>query len=415
MPSLHAVLAPSAAGRWMNCPPSARLEETVPDRKTEFSMEGTMAHALGEYLLGFYKKARAEAVCDIVKEWNDANRCYDCTEDMPEVVRGLKAHEREVSAAGLDFLQMLETVHDGYVRPVWEAYLEARKKDSYADIFIETGLNLTEWIPEGFGTCDAAIISGKTLEIYDLKYGKGVRVEAKGNVQMRIYALGALREFGELFDIHDMRMTIVQPRLDSISSAGMNVHALLQWGNTELKAAALAAYSGQGDANAGDWCRFCKVHSTCKAARDKVASIVARSQDPRLMTPAETAEALREVPFIKTWLSGIEEYSLEMALAGTTYPGFKLVEGRSVRKYSDQNKCAEILHNAGFTDDVIYKPKELKGISDMEKILRKKAFNELLGQYVIKPAGKPSLVPEDDPREPLSTAENDFKEIYQSL
>ena len=415
MPGRHAILSPSSAARWLNCKPSARLEALAEDRPTEYSREGTVAHSVGEFLLGYHLVTKASAVYDITDEWDQSGWMCRSIEEMPEVIQGLTAHAKEADALGADFRQMLGFVHEGYVQPVYEAYLKALKEDSYARLFIETELDLTEWIPDGFGTCDAAVIAGNTLEIFDLKYGKGVRVDAVGNPQMRIYALGALRAFGELFDISTVRMTIIQPRLDSISSDEMRESDLQEWGEKVLKPAALTAYRGEGEQMTGDWCRFCKVRGRCRAAKEAVMETVRKCGDPRLMSPEEIAEALAELPTVKSWLTDVEEYTLEQALAGTRYPGFKLVEGRSVRKYSDPGKCAELLHEAGFTDEAIYKPRELRGISDMEKALRKKAFQELLGAYVIKPPGKPALVPDSDPRAEYSTAQIDFNDIYQNI
>ena len=399
MPSEHALLSPSSSARWIACPPSARLEAQVPEKDTVYTREGTIAHAMAEAIL----KGALESG---LQTWPDD---YSLLVSLggPDLLRCYNDAEGEC----LDPSEMMQTVADNYCRTVWEDYQKALSEDPEAQLFIEQKLKLADYVPEGFGSSDAVLIYGHTLGVYDLKYGKGVRVSAIGNSQMMCYALGALLGPGELYDIFHVAMTIIQPRLRWISDWTLRSEQLLDWAAGTLKPAAVEAYQGGGAFTPGDHCKFCAVAPRCKALALKAASMnLDKAGD--LMTDEELADALRGSAAVKAWISSLEAYALDQALSGKTVPGFKVVEGRSVRQIKEQQAAMDLLQKAGLSEDSYVKPKELKTISDLEKILTKKGFSRLLGDLVVKAPGKPTLVEESDPRPAMGSASgaiNDFQ------
>ena len=375
----------------------------MPEKDTAYTREGTIAHAMAEAILR-----------DMLAQ--------DLT-TFPEPAEYLTSRSGVILAEfcrtcdheGLDWKEMAETVYDHYVRPVYEAYLGAKLQDPDAELLIEARLKLSEFIPEGFGSSDAVLIYGRTLEVFDLKYGKGVKVDAEHNAQMMCYALGAYCGPGETYDIADVRMTIIQPRLRHESSWAITAPDLLNWAHNSLKPAAQLAFRGEGEQVPGDHCRFCKVAAKCRALADYTLRVTKEKTEPGVMTLEEIAALLPHFSTIKSWISSVEEFALEAALEGDAIPGYKVVEGRSLRKISDPRKAMELLEGAGFEPGAYLKPAELKTITDLEKTLTKKGFKTLLGDLVIKPEGKPTLVEESDPREPYSKAKNDFKDIIENL
>lgn len=398
----HALLAPSSAKRWMTCTPSARLEATRPEKDTAYTREGTIAHAMAEAIL-----------CDLLEQ--NADRVYDVAEYFTSCSDVVENSIVACQDEGLDWKEMSETVYEHYVRLVYEAYLGAKLEDPEAVLLIESKLQLAEFIPEGFGSSDAVLIYGTTLEVFDLKYGKGVKVEAEENAQMMCYALGAYCGQGEFYDIANVRMTIIQPRLRHESSWTMTAPDLLNWAHNKLKPAAEKAWKGEGEQTPGEHCRFCKVAAQCKALADYTLKVSEDKTEPGLMSLEEIARILPHFTTIKSWISSVEEFALEAALEGDTIPGYKVVEGRSVRKISNAAEAIERLEGAGIPAENYLKPAELKTITDLEKTLTKKGFKTILGDLVIKPEGKPTLVEEADPREPFSKAKNDFKDIIENL
>ena len=416
MPTDHAILAPSASKRWMTCPPSARLEAQVPSKDTVYTREGTIAHSMAETLLRI-------ALQDKLTAWSEDfpdkfqlsyEACQKSGGRMAALLMELATHVDEALKENLDPWEMLQTVNDNYCRFVYEDYLEAKAQDPEAVLLIEQKLKLTEFIPEGFGSSDAVLIWADTLQVYDLKYGKGVKVSSDWNTQMMCYAIGALCGPGEMYDIENVRMTIIQPRLHWVSTWGQPAKNLWGWAAQELRPAAVLAYEGGGEFTPGDHCRFCNIAPRCKALALKASTLNAHRGDTALMTNEEVAEALINAQALKAYLSGLEAYALEKALEGQTFPGFKLVEGRSIRAISDPAAAMDILAKAGFEEASYCKPKELRTITDLEKLLKKKGFQELLGSYVVKPQGKPTLVEESDPRPAMnstSSAVEDFKDV----
>lgn len=401
MPDQHSLLSPSAAKRWMTCAPSALLEAELPDSTSDYAREGTLAHAVAEHLLRFYLQS------GLVAPWDDVAAHLEELAIADGAFVSLAARAAEL---GADFREMLETVHDKYVAIVWEDFVRARSEDPLSVLLVETRVDLSDWIPEGFGTTDASIISGHTLTVYDLKYGRGVRVSAKGNPQMRCYAAGMLAGEALVYEISSVRMVIVQPRLGAVSEDRMSAYDLAAWADDELAPAAGRAYRGEGDYVPGQHCEFCRAKARCKALATYCQRVADINPDARLMAPDELAAVLPAVGVIELWVSAVKAEAVRRLSEGLVLPGWKLVEGRSVRRISDADKAAQVLEQAGFTRDD-YLKQELKGITDLERLVGKKNFGPLLGHLVERKSGSPVLAPASDPRAPFSpaaSAEADF-------
>ena len=375
----------------------------MPEKDTAYTREGTIAHAMAEGIL-------RDLLDQNLDHFPDAAE-YLTSRGGIILAEFCKTAEHE----GLDWKEMAETVYEHYVRLVYEAYLGAKLEDSEALLLVEAKLKLTEFIPEGFGSSDAVLIYGDTMEVFDLKYGKGVKVEAKKNAQMMCYALGAYCGPGELYDITHVRMTIIQPRLHHESSWTMTAPDLLNWAYNTLRPAAQKAFKGEGEQVPGDHCRFCKVAAKCRKLADYTLRITEKQTEPGLMSLEDIALILPHFSTIKSWINSVEEFALEAALEGDTIPGYKVVEGRSVRKISDMRTAQERLDSAGIDPESYLKPRELKTITELEKTLTKKGFNTILGDLVIKPEGKPTLVEESDAREPMNRTGNAFKDIIDNI
>lgn len=341
----HAILSPSSASRWLACTPSARLEEQFPDSTSDFAEEGSLAHEFGETILRHFSKELKMA-----------------------------AYSKKMCALAESkyYTSDLQVHAENYAAFVWAKFQTARKRDKQAVLRIEEKIDITAYVPEGFGTGDAIIIAEGILEIVDLKFGKGVRVSADHNKQMMLYALGALDMFNFIYDIHTVRMTIYQPRLDNVSEWEISTEELELWGVNDLKPLAQKAFAGDGEYVAGTHCKFCKAKAQCKALAAYNMSLAKYDfQDAALLTPSDIADVLSQADQFKSWITSVEEYALQAALEGENFPGFKLVEGRSVRRYSDETKIAEVLTSNGFGEDLIY-DKKLKTITAMEKLVTKK-------------------------------------------
>ena len=406
MPTAHAILAPSGSSRWMHCPPSARLCSLEPQKDTAYTREGTIAHAMAEALLLGAIKVQKD-----LRAYDDEKRLEWPEKSAHLVEMGGDALTRcfnDCEGEGLDPEEMLGIVSEHYARHVWESYLDALYRDREAVLLVEARLKLDEYIPESFGSSDAVIIYGRTLCVFDLKYGKGVKVSAVNNSQMRCYALGAYLGPGELYDIQEVSMTIIQPRLQWVSNDIISADVLLDWAEDELKPAAVLAWEGKGEFSVGAHCRFCAVAPRCKALLENAAYMP--TQKDGLLTDEELSETLRKASTVKAWVASLEAYALERALDGKPVPGFKVVEGRSLRTIPDQKAAIGALEKAGLSEDSYLRPRELKTISDLEKLLTKKGFNTILGEYVVKPQGKPTLVEDSDPRPAMTSAKDDFSE-----
>lgn len=379
----HALLSASKAAQWIACPPSARLQEGIPDQRSEYAEEGTAAHELAE--LKIRNQILEEIGIGPLDGFRDSNPHYSA--EMEEAVQR-------------------------YVDVVAERYIEALSRSSDAIFLLEEHLDFSYLVPEGFGTGDVVIISDGVLEIIDLKYGKGVPVSAEGNPQMRLYALGALDGFGWMYDIREVRMTIVQPRLDSISTDVMDINSLREWGESVVRPAAELAWEGKGEFKPGNHCRWCKVKATCRArAEENMKALEYEFQDPALLSLEEIGQILHIAEQLQAWAKDVQDYAQEQAKKGEKVPGWKLVEGRSIRKITDEITLLELLDREGFPKDSITETK-LLGISKLEKIVGKKQLAEIAGDLIVKPPGKPVLVPETDKRPEINSIEDDFENEF---
>lgn len=379
----HAMLSASGASRWMACTPSARLEQQFENKTSDYAAEGTLAHELGELKLRKELEGLSTRSFNSKVKKIQENKLY--TADMPDYV-------------------------DMYVETCLERVSEAKATTPDALFKIEQRLDFSEWVPEGFGTGDFVIIADGTMEVCDLKYGKGVPVSANNNKQMMLYALGAISEFSFLYDIEKVRMTIIQPRLDNISTFEVTVEDLLKWAEEYVKPKAELAIKGEGEFCAGDHCKFCRAKAVCRARAEKNLELAKYEfEKPPTMDNNDIAYVLSKVDELVSWASDVKEYALEEALKGEEFEGYKVVEGRSNRKWSSEDDVAKVLIGQGFLENIIY-TKKLTGITSMESSIGKKEVQRLLGDYIIKPVGKPTLVPVADKREPYNPAKLDFLE-----
>ena len=377
-PSKHAILSASSSHRWLNCSPSARLEQEFTDRETAAAAEGTAAHALCEHKL---RRALKQQSRKPVSQ-------YDCDE--------------------------MDGYTDGYVQFVLETIAEAGQVCADPIINIEQRLDFSCYVPDGFGTGDCVIISDKTLHIIDFKYGQGVLVEADHNPQMMLYALGALHVYDSLYDIDEVAMTIYQPRRENISTRTIPVAELKAWAEDELKPKAALAYEGKGDYHPGPWCNFCRIAVKCRArAEEKLRLAQYEFALPPLLSDAEIEEILDKLSDLTSWANEIMEYAQDAALNhGKQWKNWKVVESRSNRKYTDEQAVITASNAAGYHD--IYR-KALLPLTEMEKLMGKQSFQTILGGLVHKPVGKPTLVPMSDKRPPIASANTDFNEIQEDM
>ncbi|MFS2315907.1 DUF2800 domain-containing protein [Dehalococcoides mccartyi] len=372
--SKHALLSASSSHRWLNCPPSARLCEQYEDKGSDYAAEGTETHTLGEYklktLLGIKAKDPTSALTRF-------------SEEMDECANGYSAY----------ILELVETAKQTCADPV---------------VLIEQHLDFSKYVEEGFGTGDCVIIADGTLHIVDYKHGQGVLVEAADNPQMKLYALGALELFDGIYDINEVSMTIYQPRRDNISTHTVFKESLYQWAEDVLKPTAEIAYAGKGNYNCGEWCQFCKAKYECRKRAERNMELAKMDfKRPPLLEDDEIESILGKIDDLVSWASDIKDYALQAALGGKLWQGWKVVEGKSNRKYVNEDAVAKAVTTAGY--DPYYT--SVMGITAMEKTLGKAKFAELLGGLVEKPQGKPTLVPEGDKRPAINTAKNDFMEV----
>jgi hypothetical protein len=386
----HALLSASGASRWLNCTPSARLEEEFGQRRTSaYAEEGTLAHELSELYLS-----------------RDVLQSID--EDT------FNSRLEEIMANDLFNEEMLDVIPI-YTDYCAMQYAEAKTNCGLASIEIEQKFDLTEYVPESFGTSDCTIIADDVLEVIDLKYGKGVPVYATWNKQLMLYGLGALRMYDTMYCISKLRLTIVQPRINNISTFEISVEELISWAEQELKSKALDAFEGRGTLEAGDWCKFCSVKNKCRALYEKNMEIAKYEQKKaEFLTDEEISDVIKRTPALIEWANSILTYANEKAIGeGKHWPGFKLVEGTSRRKWIDEDSATQAILDKlpELSEDDIFNMK-LKPITQIEKTVGKKRFNEILSDVVVKPQGKPILVPEEDkcPALGVSQAQLDFKE-----
>lgn len=386
MPDVHSRLGASSSHRWMNCPGSVKLCEAVLDKGSSYAEEGTLAHSLAEliinYNLGRIKKA----------EFNKGMK----------KIQGSQYYSQEMQ----DYIK-------DYTEKVWELMNAAKSISKDAELRTEQRLDFSDWVPNGFGTGDVVIVYDRVIHIIDLKYGKGVGVSAEENSQLMLYGLGALSSYDMLYDIEKVILTIIQPRLDSISTYEITAAELLEWGEKKVRPAAEETLKDDAKCIAGEWCRFCKVKAVCRARKDAMTELAKMEfSDPRLLEEYEIGEVLRLADQLTAWAGDVKDYAQEEAEKGKKWDGWKLVEGRSNRKYSNEAKVAETLKEAGYDEALLYERK-LYGITAMEKIVGKKPLAELCGSLIIKPPGKPVLVPESDKRPEINSADSAKKDFEE--
>lgn len=384
MPDEHAFVSASAAYRWSRCVMSVTFSQQFPDTGSPYAAEGTLAHSIAELKLN--------------KQFTP----------MPP-----SEYKRKIEALKADPLYQDEM--DGFT----DRYVEEILKICHAlptrpYVVAEKKLDLSHIIPEGFGTADCVVLHGDTLHIFDLKYGKGVPVSAEENPQLRLYALGAVREYSMLYDIRRVVTHIIQPRLDNMSSEELSTEELTAWGET-IKPLAEMAYRGEGDFCAGDWCRFCKGKNHCRARTAAMLELEQpkeRMERGEVLTDEEIGSILLRAQTLENWVKGLKEYAFQKISTGGNIPGWKLVEGGGGKRFiSDVDKAFAVLTSSGYEEAVLY-AREPIGVPALEKLCGKKKLTELIGSYITKPAGKPTLAPVSDKRKALSKKklEEMFKE-----
>ena len=381
----HALLSASGASRWMNCTPSARLEDKFEETTSFYAEEGTLAHEFADVNLRYMNGEISESV--------------------------LKAELKKLRSNDL-YTDEMEDEVEKYVLYVWEVFMSAQRVTPDAELKIEEKLDFSHLVEGGFGTGDGNVIADGVLDVIDLKYGKGIKVDAENNPQLMLYGSGALRQWELVYDIHTVRLTIVQPRLDHVSTWEISTKDLIDWGEKVVKPAAAKAYKGEGVQKVGDWCRFCKVKAMCATlAAHNVKLAKHDFKDPHLLSEDQIMEVYKQIPMLTDWASSVGDYVLDQALKGKNWPGYKVVEGRSQRKWSDENAIKKILAEEGFTQEDYIKM-SLEGLGKIDKLIKGNPdLIERINKYVIKPPGKPTLADMKDKRPAmgLEQAREDFK------
>lgn len=385
MPGIHALLSPSKAKQWLACPPSARLSakfsERFGEQSSEYAAEGTKAHALSELKLRL--------------ELGELNKF---------------SFNAQKKALG-EIPSEMDRYTDNYVDVVLERYYQAKKICPDAKLFVEQRLDMSDWIPGCFGTADACVVSDTILEVMDLKYGKGVPVNAVENPQARCYGLGAVHEFGDIYGFTHVRNTIIQPRLDSVTEEVLSKDELLAWGE-EIKPIAQLAWKGEGTFSPGDNCRFCAAKAVCKARAYQSFDLLTACLDTPDVLPDEVIPGILKVAdTCEQWIKDVRAYALSQALLGQEWPGYKLVKGkRPSRAFRNDEEAEQQLIRAGYTPEQ-YMETKMKTVAQVEKLLGKRAFDALMGNLVVQGEGRLTLVPEDDKRTEFESADAAFSDM----
>lgn len=385
MPTQHALLSASSAHRWLHCTGSPLLEKDFPDSTSVYAQEGTLAHELCELKLKKY------------------------TTVMPKGTY-TRAHNKIMKSEL--WQNEMESTSETYLEYIKGIMLAC---DTKPVVVIEKRVDFSRYVPEGFGTADCLILAGDTLHVVDYKHGKGVVVDADHNPQMMLYALGAMDEFALVYRFETVHMTIVQPRVNNISEFTMSAEDLRSWGESVVKPKAEAAISGNGAFEAGDWCRFCRAKQQCKTryeSNDSLYPELSERHDPRLITLDELGEYLKRGRDMAAWLEDMKEYALSESLAGAEVQGWKAVEGRGSRAFTDTDEAVDTLIKNGIDESVLYERRVLT-LAQMEKAVGKKAFGEIVGNLVVKNPGKPTLVEESDKR-PKITNQPTAADVFNS-
>lgn len=384
--SAHALLSASGSHRWMECTPSARIEETLPDTTSDFAKEGTLAHEIAELYNDrkFKKTIKSKKTLDKKLAPLKENELFD--DEMLGYAEGFATFIKET------FNAVLSTDKDAYIS-------------------FEERLDYSEYVPEGFGTGDVVIVSDDKLIIIDYKYGKGVMVSAEDNSQMKLYALGAYQNFSYAYDLKTVETIIYQPRLDNISSSLIATEDLIAWADSSLREKAALAFDGAGEFLPGDHCKFCKYKAVCRArAEENLKLQKYEYQRSDALTHDEISDIIKMSERLASWAKDVKAYALQKALEGEKFAGWKVVQGRSNRKYTDEEAIVKALSKNGYKLED-YTKQSLITLTAMEKLLTKKGFKEILGDHIIKPEGAPTLVLETDKRLAINTAVTDFEEV----
>lgn len=382
----HALLSPSSSHRWLNCTPSARLEEPYESTSSAASEEGTAAHELAEYAI---KKYLAGEYLPLLDEL-----------PVPDEIRNNKYYSSEMEHYVTDYVCYVCYVCDTY------------ELEEGAKMSIERKFDLTTYVPECFGSCDCAIVGNTVLNIIDLKYGKGVQVDANGNSQLMMYAIGVLNslEPSHRAKIERVRMHIAQVRLGNYSVFEMSAQDLTHWAIHVLRPTAEKAWAGQGETKVGSHCKFCKFKAQCRAQRDALVSEFETHGDTKALTLDEIGDILSKSDMFTDWLASVKTFAMQAATRGEKVKGWKLVEGRSARVIKDEAEALKRLTEAGFDREALIDTK-IKGIGDLERTVGKKPLTVLLDGIIVKPQGAPTLAPESDKREPIQPTLDMFEEL----
>lgn len=369
--SKHALLSASGSSRWLECTPSARLELQFPKTTSSYAEEGTAAHELCELSARYWLKEISEA---------------EYENKLAELAKG-EYYNAEMQECAVDYGR--------YISKTVES-IRADCPDAIVELEVNS-LDFSDWAPEGFGTGDCIIVADDVLEVIDFKYGKGVPVEAKDNSQMRLYALGAIKLYGELYNIKRVKMSIFQPRISrEPNSDEITVDELMNWAENYVKPRAALAFAGEGEFNPSEkTCKFCRAKAQCKARADKNLSLF--DETPETITAEDAGKILERAGDIEAWLADLKNLVLEKLFKGEKVEGWKIVEGKSCRKYTDETKVAEAMIAAGYDESKLYE-RSVIGITAMEKTFGKKEVGKVLKDLIYKPSGKPTLARADDKR-----------------
>ena len=410
-PQLHAILGASSAKRWLTCTPSARLGERLTSRfgseSSPYAQEGTKAHALAEIKVRKAFYAADGMTTTVYSRMSQEER---------DAYTGINAFRYDALRAELgDIPSDMEHATDAYCDVVMEKYLSAKDQDASTRLLLEQRLDYSRWVPSGFGTGDCVIVSDSLLEIADLKYGLGIPVDAVDNPQLRLYGLGAIAKFGQLYDFPAVRMTIIQPRLESVSEETLGRVELLDWAEAEVREKAQQAWKGIGDFVPGDHCRFCPAKAVCSARVSEALKLFRYGfESPGLIPDEQIPGILETLDVAEAWIKDFRAYAEKQALNGHKFPGWKLVRGKKPnRRWADPEEVRAQLLRAGYAPGQI-ETTSLKPVGEIEKTIGAKAFRALVGGLVAQGEGRLTLVPESDKRLEYASADAAFADLISN-
>lgn len=389
MPDKHAYLAASAADRWLHCPGSARLAALFPESHSDAAEEGTLAHSMAQHM---------------IEQQAGIDRSAELEKDEKAVADFYKGHKEMPGSA-----DAMKRILEPYVDYIMAEFETLKKTDPAAVLMTEQRVDFSEYVPQGFGTSDVVLVGGGRIEVIDLKYGKGVTVRAQNNPQIRLYAIGALDLFDGMYEFDTVKMVIYQPRLDNVTEEEMPVADLVSWAEKVVKPKAEEAAGENATICPGRWCddHFCPAAARCKKRAEWILKMGQFVKDPELLTDDEMGEVLTRLDALQSFVKKATNYAIDAITNGHPIKGFKIIEGQSRRKYKDEDKVAAAAIAAGYDEAVIYNRKVI-GLTDMQSLMGKKKFNEVLGDLIEKPAGAPKLAPETDPHPSFNPTPTDF-------